>query len=94
MCLDEQGKANFNSLLYRRGTPVFYAFDCLWHNGHDLRWHTLYERKDILRRLLRGGPDRLRYIEHFDGTDGPAFFEVCCAHDLEGVVAKPRQHVP
>jgi bifunctional non-homologous end joining protein LigD len=90
VCLDEHGKADFNSLLFRRGEPVFYAFDCLWHDSHDLRWQMLIERKDVLRRLLRGVPDRLRYVEHFDGIDGTAFFDVCCAHDLEGVVAKRR----
>ena len=90
VCLDGDGKADFNTLLFRRAEPVFYAFDLLWHHGHDLRLHTLVERKDVLRRLLKGGPERLRYVEHFDGLDGTAFFDVCCAHDLEGVVAKRR----
>ncbi len=91
VCLDEQGKPDFNSLFFRRREPVFYAFDLLWHDGHDLRRHTLIERKDILRRLLKNGPSRLRYVEHFDGTQGEAFFDVCCEHDLEGVVAKRRE---
>lgn len=90
VCLNGNGKADFNALLFQRTEPVFYAFDILWHNGHDMRWHTLIERKDVLRRLLKGGPDRLRYVEHFDGADGESFFNVCCAHDLEGVVAKRR----
>jgi len=77
-------------LLFGRAEPVFYAFDLLWHNGYDLRSQTLIERKDVLRRLLKGCPDRLRYVEHFDGTQGADFFDVCCAHDLEGVVAKRR----
>lgn len=90
VCLDEQGKADFNSLLFRRGEPFFYAFDLLWHEGHDLRQRNLIERKDVLKRLLNDSPDRLRYVEHFDGTHGEQFFEVCCAHDLEGIVAKRR----
>jgi ATP-dependent DNA ligase len=52
---------------------------------------TLIERKDVLRGAPNGGPDRLRYVEHFSGTEGLAFFGVCCAHDLEGVVAKRRE---
>lgn len=95
VCLDEHGKADFNSLLFRRGTPLgfaltFMGFDLLWHNGHDLRWQTLIERKDALRRLLAGCENDVRYVEHFSGGHGAAFFEVCCAHDLEGVVAKRR----
>jgi bifunctional non-homologous end joining protein LigD len=90
VCLDRQGKADFNSLLLRRGQPLYYAFDLLWLDGHDLRWQSLIERKDILRRVLNGCPGEVRYVEHFDGGKGEQFFEVCCRHDLEGVVAKRR----
>lgn len=91
VALDDNGKPDFNSLLFRRAKRLFfYAFDCLWLNGHDLRWQSLIERKDVLRRLPKGGPDQVRYVEYFEGTQGTAFFEVCCAHDLEGIVAKRR----
>jgi bifunctional non-homologous end joining protein LigD len=90
VCLNDEGKPDFNSLLFRLSDPVFYAFDCLWHEGHDLRWQTLYERKDTLRRLLKGCSERIRYVEDFPGSDGRTFFDVCCAHDLEGIVAKRR----
>jgi bifunctional non-homologous end joining protein LigD len=90
VCLDQKGKADFNSLLFRREEPLFYGFDILWHDGNDLRQHSLIERKDILKRLLKNSPDRLRYVEHFDGTRGEQLFEVCSAHDVEGVVAKRR----
>jgi bifunctional non-homologous end joining protein LigD len=91
VCLDEQGKADFNSLLFRRRAPFYHAFDLLWHDGYDLRQHTLIERKDILRGLLNGCPHEIRYVEHLPGEDGAAFFDVCCRHDLEGVVAKRRE---
>ncbi len=91
VALDQDGRPDFNALLFRRAEHLcFYAFDCLWLNGHDLRWQTMIERKDVLRRLLKGGPDQVRYVEHFEGTDGKAFFDICCTHDLEGVVAKRR----
>src|SRR5262249_24419760 len=38
--LGDDGKAHFNSLLFRRRDPVFYAFDVLWLNGRDLRQRT------------------------------------------------------
>src|ERR1051326_6489305 len=30
VCLDKQGRSQFNELLFRRGDPFFYAFDILW----------------------------------------------------------------
>ncbi|HVO64315.1 MAG TPA: hypothetical protein VMT53_25570, partial [Terriglobales bacterium] len=30
VCLDGQGRSQFNELLFRRGEPFFYAFDILW----------------------------------------------------------------
>src|SRR4051794_16867245 len=35
-CLDSQGCADFNALLYRRSSPAFCAFDLLWLNGTEL----------------------------------------------------------
>jgi bifunctional non-homologous end joining protein LigD len=91
LSLDQQGKADFNSLLFRRAEHVFfYAFDCLWLNGRDLRGQTVLERKDVLRRLLRGCPPEIRYVEHIDGNHGEPFFHLSCAEDLEGVVAKRK----
>jgi bifunctional non-homologous end joining protein LigD len=29
-CLDDQGRSIFNELLFRRGFPIFYAFDILY----------------------------------------------------------------
>src|SRR5690349_10327464 len=62
--LDEHGKSDFNALLFRRVQHLcFCAFDCLWLNGHDLRWQTLIERKDVLCRLLKGCPSEMRYVD-------------------------------
>ena len=36
VCLDEQGRSQFNELLFRRGEPRFFAFDLLWCDGKDL----------------------------------------------------------
>jgi hypothetical protein len=45
------------------------------------------ERKRRLRTSIPSVPTRLLYVDHVEerGTD---FFEVACAHDLEGIVAK------
>jgi ATP-dependent DNA ligase len=57
VCLDGSGKSQFKSLMYRRGTPYFYAFDILQLNGKDLRSLPLLTRKRQLRRLIpKTGP--------------------------------------
>jgi bifunctional non-homologous end joining protein LigD len=53
VCLGSAGRSMFKELLYRRGEPVFYAFDLLWLDGEDLRQLALLRRKKRLRRLIR-----------------------------------------
>jgi hypothetical protein len=47
--LDRMAVPILTKLLYRRGTPVFYAFDVLALDGRDLRQLPMTERK---RRLI------------------------------------------
>ncbi len=35
VCLDAEGRSIFNELLFRRGCPIFYAFDILYLNDDD-----------------------------------------------------------
>jgi bifunctional non-homologous end joining protein LigD len=35
VCLDPKGRPNFQNLFYRRGEPVFVAFDLLYAGGED-----------------------------------------------------------
>jgi bifunctional non-homologous end joining protein LigD len=90
VCLGSDGKPDFNSLLFRRSDPCFYAFDLLWIDGTDLRSLPVLARKERLRVLLQGADPRIRYVEHFSGSQGASLFQLCCDHDLEGVVAKRR----
>jgi bifunctional non-homologous end joining protein LigD len=87
VCLDRRGRSDFKSLLYRRVWPYFYAFDLLAVDGDDLRAWPLIERKRRLRTLIPPVPTRLLYVESVEGR-GRDFFEVACAYDLEGIVAK------
>jgi ATP-dependent DNA ligase len=48
----------------------------------------LVERKRRLRLLIPSVPTRLLYVDHIRER-GRDFFEVACAHDLEGIVARP-----
>ena len=44
-CLDACGKPQFYEQLWRRGDPIFYAFDVLWLDGEDMRARPTLERK-------------------------------------------------
>jgi bifunctional non-homologous end joining protein LigD len=86
-CLDADGRAQFNDLLYRRGDPYFFAFDLLWLNGRDLRDLPLIQRKQFLREIVPSVPSRVLFSDHLEHR-GRQLFEVSCEHDLEGIVAK------
>ena len=68
---------------------VFYAFDLLYLNGHDLRAVPLIERKTTLQGLISAAPRELRYSEHFE-EDGELVLRHACRLSLEGVVSKLR----
>ena len=86
--LDATGRPLFYDLLRRRDEPVFYAFDCLMHEGRDLRALPLTRRKAILKRIVHEHP-RILLARHFD-HDGSALFRLACENDLEGIVAKRK----
>ncbi len=70
---------------------VYYAFDLLYLDGHDLTALPLSARKDLLEGLLagaqaqEGGP--LRYSAHFE-DDGALVLRHACRLSLEGIVSK------
>jgi len=86
--LDENGWPQFYDLLRRRGAPSFYAFDCLWHEGKDLRSVPLLQRKLTLERIVRAHPSVL-FAQHVESL-GCQLFEIVRERDLEGIVAKRK----
>jgi bifunctional non-homologous end joining protein LigD len=94
---DETGVSNFSALQQDlggrggklvSGKALYYAFDLLHVNGHDLTGLPLVERKSALAALLEGAPhDKLRYSEHF-ATEGSAMVEHACRLGLEGIISK------
>lgn len=84
------GATSFQALQRRSGggAPiVYFAFDLLHLDGWDLRPVRLDERKEVLRRLLAGGPAALCFSDHVVGH-GPAFFQKAREAGLEGVISK------
>jgi bifunctional non-homologous end joining protein LigD len=90
VCLDADGRPQFDDLLFGRGVPSFVAFDLVAVDGRDLRALALVERKRRLRRLLPRRSPGVLYASHVLGA-GRALFAAACARDLEGVVAKPAR---
>ncbi len=88
--LDERGVPRFNLLQKyqqtRKGRLVYYVFDLLYFNGHDLRKLPLLRRKELLKQVLPSSPS-LRLSEYIE-KDGSAFFAAAEAQGLEGIIAK------
>ncbi|MBB4008601.1 DNA ligase D [Allorhizobium taibaishanense] len=68
---------------------VFYAFDLLYLDGHDLRNVPLIDRKARLETLLPPDSSRLRYSAHFNESGGMVL-DHACRLSLEGVISKDR----
>jgi bifunctional non-homologous end joining protein LigD len=84
---DETGRPQFYDLLRRTRSPIYVAFDLLWLNGDDLRSLPLRERREQLKTILPpGSPSILEAVSV--ERPGRELFELMCAHDLEGIVAK------
>src|SRR5262245_56238734 len=84
---DETGRPQFYDLLRDARAPAYVAFDLIWLNGGDLRALPLTERRRRLQNIL---PKESAVIcEALSVTGrGHKLFELMCAHDLEGIVAK------
>ena len=87
VCLDDDGRSNFHTLLFRREWPFFCAFDLLKVDGRDLRNLPLIQRKMRLKVIMRKVESRIRYVDHVVGS-AKNFFRLAWEHDLEGIVGK------
>jgi bifunctional non-homologous end joining protein LigD len=92
--LDHEGRSNFSDLqaAFKGGKQeslVYFAFDLLHLNGHNVRKLPLLERKAILAELLSRAEagTALRVSEHIEGRGGEIFAKAC-ELGAEGVVSK------
>ncbi|HEY4156079.1 MAG TPA: non-homologous end-joining DNA ligase, partial [Puia sp.] len=88
--LNDQGISDFGGLQNWRseadGELIYYVFDLLWLNGHNLMDLPLLRRRELLKELLpENGPIRLS--EHFE-TSAKEFLESARKLGLEGIIAK------
>jgi bifunctional non-homologous end joining protein LigD len=84
---DETGRPQFYDLLRDMRAPAYVAFDVIWLNGVDLRARPLTDRRRHLQNILPKGSAIISEALSVTGR-GHKLFELMCAHDLEGVVAK------
>ena len=101
VALDTDGRSSFSLMQQRTGIRkwgqrvagnpeiqvLYYAFDLIYFDGHDLRRLPLEQRKQALATLVvPEGP--LRISDHFD--QGKALFAAAKQQGLEGILAKKR----
>ncbi len=96
--LDEQGRSDFGLLqravgkkpsLHEPSEIIFYVFDLLYLDGHDLRNLPLTERRRLLEPIVAGRTGAIRFSEEVN-ADGEEFFRAACELGLEGIIAKRR----
>jgi len=61
VALDDDGRSDFNKLMFSRTGSHYFAFDLLVLDSMDLRGSPLDFRKEQLRVLLTGDLDSIRY---------------------------------
>jgi bifunctional non-homologous end joining protein LigD len=93
--VDDQGRPNFHMLQHYQesgsGHLIYYVFDLLYFQGHDLTDLPLLRRKEILKRILPSTP-KIRFSDHVR-AEGVLFYNVAKERGLEGIIAKHSQSV-
>lgn len=89
---DENGVSNFielrSAITKAPHRLLFYAFDMLHLNGHDLRDMILEDRRELLAELIEDR-DPILLSSEYNG-EGSSFFAVAEAAGLEGIVSKKK----
>ena len=91
--VDDQGRPDFQLLQHYQGSGsghlLYYVFDLLYFQGHDLTGLPLLRRKELLKRTLTSSP-RIRFSDHVV-NEGVLFYAVAKEKGLEGIIAKHSQ---
>lgn len=88
--VDDEGRPDFQALQHypdsQGGHLLYYVFDLLHFQGHDLTGLPLSRRKELLKKILPSDP-RIRYSDHV-AKEGVLFYRVAGEKGLEGIIAK------
>ncbi|MEE9910949.1 MAG: non-homologous end-joining DNA ligase [Deltaproteobacteria bacterium] len=74
-----------------KGYLLYYVFDLLYFQGHDLTGLPLSARKALLKKILPSSPV-IKLSDHIE-QDGVSFFKVVEKAGLEGIVAKQAEGI-
>jgi bifunctional non-homologous end joining protein LigD len=84
---DKKRVSRFQLLQQDRGEPAYAVFDCLFHEGKDLRRQPLSKRRDVMERSI-GSSSRVLLPSHRLATNGLEAFRIAKRRGYEGLVAK------
>lgn len=88
--VDGQGRPDFQLLQHYQGAGsgqlLYYVFDLLYFQGHDLTGLSLLRRKEILKKILPSA-SKIRFSDHV-GEEGILFYQAAKKKGLEGIIAK------
>jgi bifunctional non-homologous end joining protein LigD len=91
--VDDQGHPDFQMLQdYQKsgqGHLLYYVFDLLYFQGHDMTNLPLLRRKELLKKILPSDP-KIKFSDHV-WKEGISFFSVATEKGLEGIIAKHSQ---
>jgi bifunctional non-homologous end joining protein LigD len=91
--LNKNGKPDFQQLqnyTWNNHLPiVYYVFDILSYQHHDMKGLPLLERKKFLKKILRQSTV-IRYCDHIL-SNGKNFFNAVKKNKLEGMMAKRKE---
>ena len=83
---DREGVSRFQLLQQDKGEPVYAVFDCLFHDGEDLREEPLSTRRAVMERSI--GSSKTLLPSHRLATNGFEAFRIAARRGYEGVIAK------
>jgi bifunctional non-homologous end joining protein LigD len=91
--VDDQGHPDFQMMQnYQKsgsGHLLYYVFDLLHFQGHDLTNLPLLRRKELLKKILPSSP-KIKFSDHVS-KEGVLFLNVVKEKGLEGIMAKHSQ---
>jgi len=93
VAVDSSGNPQFQLLQnYQKtgiGNIIYYVFDMLWIDGHNIENLPLVERKKLLRKIIPE-TNEIQYSDHIF-RDGKQLFEAAQENKLEGIIAKKAE---
>jgi bifunctional non-homologous end joining protein LigD len=92
VALDSEARPDFSALesaihAGRTAGLIYFVYDLLYLDGHDLRHLGLRLRRDTLRDVIGSGNEHLKFSDNLH-QDGATLFQAACQMQLEGIVSK------